>query len=163
MGTINVILAALGRTSSFSSRVMSIDRPFAEHLTFDLKRSKVNVQPALSFSDEDKVRTSQPYDDALVVTLRIGGYDLKRVLVDQGSGVEIMYPNLYKRLRLKPKDLTSYDSLLVGFDGKTIIPFKQDRKWWRWTSLWWMHVPLTLLLWPDFGFMPWELFLPLYI
>ena len=163
MGTINVILAALGRTGSFSSRVMSIDRPFAKHLTFDLKRSKVNVQPALSFSDEDKVRTSQPYDDALVVTLRIGGYDLKRVLVDQGSGVEIMYPNLYKRLRLKPEDLTNYDPLLVGFDGKTIIPFKQDRKWWRWTSLWWMHVPLTLLLWPDFGFMPWELFLPLYI
>ena len=100
---------------------MSIDRPFAEDLTLDLKRSKVNVQQALSFSDEDKVRISQPYDDALVVTLRIGGYDLKRVLVDQGSGVEIMYPNLYKRLRLKPKDLTSYDSLLVGFDGKTII------------------------------------------
>ena len=108
---------------------MSIDRPFAEDLTLDLKRSKVNVQQALSFSDEDKVRTSQPYDDALVVTLRIGGYDLKRVLVDQGSGVEIMYPNLYKRLRLKPEDLTSYDSLLVGFDGKTIIPFKQDLKW----------------------------------
>ena len=31
-------------------------------------------------------------------------------------------PDLYNRLNLRPKDLTSYDSLLVGFDGKTIIP-----------------------------------------
>ena len=40
------------------------------------------ARPALSFSDEGKVGTLQPYDDALVVTLRIGGYDVKRVLVD---------------------------------------------------------------------------------
>ena len=56
----------------------------------------------MSFSNEDKVGIIQPHDDALVVTLRIGGYDVKRVLVDQGSGVEIMYPNLYKGINLKP-------------------------------------------------------------
>ena len=33
----------------------------------------MKVWPALSFSDEDKVGTLQPHDDALVVTLRIGG------------------------------------------------------------------------------------------
>ena len=47
----------------------------------------------LSFSDKDKLRTIQPHDDALVVTLRISGYDVKRVMIDQGSAVEIMYPN----------------------------------------------------------------------
>ena len=52
-----------------------------------------------------------------MITLKIGEYDVKRVLVDQGSGVEIMYPDLYKGLYLKLKDLTSYDSPLVGFDG----------------------------------------------
>ena len=52
----------------------------------------------LSFSNEDKFGTIQPHDDAFVVTLRIGRYDVKRVLVDQGSGVEIMYPDLYKGL-----------------------------------------------------------------
>ena len=64
----------------------------------------------LSFSDEDKVRTIQSHDDALMVTLRIGGYDVKRVLVDLGSGAEIMYPDLYKGLNLKLEDLTAYDS-----------------------------------------------------
>ena len=58
----------------------------------------------------------------MAVTLRIGGYDVKRVLVDQGSVVEIMYPDLYKSLNLKPEDLTANDSPLVSFKGKTVIP-----------------------------------------
>ena len=76
----------------------------------------------MSLSNEDKVGTIQSYDDALVVTLRVGGYDVKRVLVDQGNDAEIMYPDLYKGLNLKPKDLTVYDSPLVSFDGKVVIP-----------------------------------------
>ena len=58
----------------------------------------------------------------MVVTLKIGGYDTRRVLVDQGSAVKIMYPDLYKGLNLKPEDLTAYESPLVSFEGKTVIP-----------------------------------------
>ena len=57
-----------------------------------------------------------------MVTLKIGGYDTRRVLVDQGSAVKIMYPDLYKGLNLKPEDLTAYESPLVSFEGKTVIP-----------------------------------------
>lgn len=46
---------------------------------------------------------------------------MKRVLVYQGSGAEIMYPDLYKGLKLRPENLTGYDSPLVGFDGKVVI------------------------------------------
>ena len=45
--------------------------------------------------------------------------------MDQGSGVEIMYPDLYKWLNLKPDDLTAYNSPLVSFDGKVVIPMGQ--------------------------------------
>ena len=47
---------------------------------------------------------------------------MKRVLVDQDSNVEIMYPDLYKGLNLKPEDLITYDSPLVSFDGKVVVP-----------------------------------------
>ena len=57
----------------------------------------------------------------MVVTLRIVGYDVKRMMVDQGSGVEIMYLNLYRGLNLRPRDLTAYNSPLVSFDGKVVI------------------------------------------
>ena len=87
-----------------------------------MKRDKIQIQPTLGFSDEDKARTIQPHDDALVVTLRIGGFDVKWVLVDQGSAVEIMYPNLYKGLNLKFENLAAYASSLISFEGKTVIP-----------------------------------------
>ena len=91
------------------------------------KRIKMNVPLVLSFSDADKLGTIQPHNDALVVTLRIGGYDVKRVMVDQGSAAEIMYPDLYKGLGLKPEDLTTYNSPLVSFEGKMVVPKGQVR------------------------------------
>ena len=46
---------------------------------------------------------------------------MKRVLVDQGSGVEIMYLDLFRGLKLRPKDLTYYNSPLIGFDRKIVF------------------------------------------
>ena len=91
------------------------------------KRIKTNVPLVLSFSDVDKQGTIQPHDDVLVVTFRIGAYDVKRVMLDQGSAAEIMYPNLYKGLGLRPEDLTTYSSPLVSFEGKMVVPKGQIR------------------------------------
>ena len=52
---------------------------------------------------------------------------MRRVMVDQGSAVEIMYPDLYKGLNLKYEDLTPYSSPLVSFEGKVVIPRGQIR------------------------------------
>ena len=38
-----------------------------------------------------------------------------------------MYFELYKGLNLRPGDLTAYDSPLVSFDGKIVIPRGQAR------------------------------------
>ncbi|XP_075665704.1 uncharacterized protein LOC142635435 [Castanea sativa] len=95
LSTINVIFASPGRTSSCPSRVMTINRSLFEDSNHKTKRARVAIQLALSFSENDKFGTIQPHDDALVVTLKIGG------------------------------DLTSYDSPIVGFDGKMVIPIGQ--------------------------------------
>ena len=118
---INVIFVAPGRTGSCPFRVMSVARLYAEESNSGPKRARTETQLVLGFSDEDKVRTIQPYDDVLVVTLRIRRYDVKRVLVDQGSSAEIIYPVLYKGLNLRPEDLIAYNSPLVGFERKTVI------------------------------------------
>ena len=57
-----------------------------------------------------------------MVTLRIGGYDVKKVMIDKGSAVNIMYSDLYKGLGLKPEDLTAYSSPLVSFEGMMVAP-----------------------------------------
>ena len=127
LGTINVILAAPRRIGSYPSRVMYVTCPPVEDSNHKSKKARMEIRSTLNFSNEDKVGIIQSYDNALVVTLMIRGYDVKRVLVDRGSGEEIMYPNLYKGLNLKPEDLTGYDSPLLGFDGKMVIPKGQIR------------------------------------
>ena len=127
LGTINVIFVAPRKTGSSPSRVMSMAWLPVEDSILELKRAKMDIQPVLGFSDEDKIGTIQPHDDALVVILRIGGYNVKRMLVNQGSAVEIIYPDLYKGLNLKLGNLTAYNSPLVSFEGKTVIPKSQIR------------------------------------
>ena len=82
----------------------------------------MNFRTTLSFSEEDKIGTTQPHNDALLITLRIENYDVKRVMMDGGSRAEVMYPDLYKELRLKLEDLMPYNSPLMSFDGKLVIP-----------------------------------------
>ena len=93
----------------------------------ELKRPKVYPRPVLSFFEEDKIGTIQPHDDALVITLWIGGYDVKRIMVDEGNGAEIMYPNLYKWLKLGLENLMPYNSPLMSFDKKIVMPKGQIR------------------------------------
>ena len=80
MGTINVIFAAPGRTGSYPSRIMSVARLSSGDTNQEPKRARMEWSLVMGFLDEDKIGTIQPHDDALVITLRIGGYDVKRVM-----------------------------------------------------------------------------------
>ncbi|XP_075665389.1 uncharacterized protein LOC142635058 [Castanea sativa] len=84
LDTINVILVTLGMVSSHHFRVLSIAQPPVETSYPKPKRSRMEVQPALSFSENDKASTLQPHDDALVVTLRIRGFD-EKVVIPKGQ------------------------------------------------------------------------------
>ena len=57
-----------------------------------------------------------------MLTLRIEDYDVKKVMMDGGNAAEVMYPNLYKGLNLKLEDLMPYNSPLMSFDEKLVIP-----------------------------------------
>ena len=49
--------------------------------------------PIIGFSEEDARRLHHPHDDALVVSMRVGDYNMHRVLVDNGSSADILsYP-----------------------------------------------------------------------
>ena len=84
---------------------MSVARLSSGDTNQEPKRARVEQPLVMGFSDEDKIGTIQPYDDALVITLWIGDYDVKRVMVDQGSTAEIMYLDLYKGLNLRANAL----------------------------------------------------------
>ena len=43
-------------------------------------------------------------------------------MIDQGSGVDVMYLDLFKGLELKNEDFSKYDTPLVRFDNIVVIP-----------------------------------------
>ena len=66
IGTINVILAAPGRTGPGPFRVMSVGRFPTEPGERGSKRARGRASPLIGFTDEDKEGTIQPHEDALV-------------------------------------------------------------------------------------------------
>ena len=47
--------------------------------------------PIIRFMEEDAQHLHHPYDDALVVSIRVGDYNTYRVLVENGSSADILY------------------------------------------------------------------------
>ena len=47
--------------------------------------------PVIGFSKEDARRLHHPHDDAFVVNLRVGDYNMHRVLVDNNNLTDILY------------------------------------------------------------------------
>ncbi|XP_075655076.1 uncharacterized protein LOC142625277 [Castanea sativa] len=119
LGVIKVIhVASIGTSVSRRKGVLSVvSIKNAECGAWPEKKLKLARGP-IDFRDEDLEGTTQPHDDALIVTAKINDFIVKRVL---RKGVEVMYPDLFKGLGLKAKDLSKYDTSLVGFDGRIVI------------------------------------------
>ena len=58
--------------------------------------------------DEDAERVHHPYDDAIVITLLIADYTTRRVLVDNGSSVDILYYLAFEQMRLGKNILANF-------------------------------------------------------
>ncbi|XP_057491387.1 uncharacterized protein LOC130777131 [Actinidia eriantha] len=86
-----------------------------------MKEAEVE-KDCITFSRVDLERVQHPHSDPLVVQLRIGGYVVKRILVDTGSSVEVMYYDLFKQLKLSQDELKSARALLVGFNAQEHWP-----------------------------------------
>ena len=122
LGVIEVIHAA-SRGTRVSKRRWVLTVVLVENCTGKQPSEKKLkfTRELIAFNNDDLGGTIQPHDDTLVVTARINGFIVKRVLIDQGSGAEVMYLDLFKGLGLKNEDLSKYDTPLVGFDGWMVI------------------------------------------
>nr|POE86333.1 hypothetical protein CFP56_41216 [Quercus suber] len=65
-------------------------------------------------------RQEQPYDDPLVIMLAVEGYSTYRVLVNNGSSVDIMYMTAFQQMKIDPKRLCPFESPLVSFSGDRV-------------------------------------------
>ncbi|XP_019188930.1 PREDICTED: uncharacterized protein LOC109183198 [Ipomoea nil] len=83
------------------------------------KRQK--MEP-ITFALEDQPETGDTGMEALVVTIDIMGVDVQRVMVDTGSNVNVLYLDVFEKLKLDRRALTPVGAPLSGFTGDTIHP-----------------------------------------
>ena len=96
-------------------------------LTSCLKTSSSSGHQVISFSDDDLKDVQLPHSDPLVITLKIENYNVKRVLIDQGSFVEVMYQDLYEKLGLGESDLANFTSPVFGFSSESTTPLGKTK------------------------------------
>ena len=51
----------------------------------------------IGFSEDDARRLYHPHDNALVVSVRVGDYNVHRMLVDNGSSADILYYPVFQQ------------------------------------------------------------------
>ena len=78
--------------------------------------------PVIEFSKEDARRLHNPYDDALVVSIRVGDYNTHRVLVDNCSLADILYYSAFQQMKIDRERLVLINALLIGFGGIRVFP-----------------------------------------
>ena len=50
----------------------------------------------MSFNKEDARGVKQPHNDSFVITLTIEGFNTKRILIDNGNSVDIIYLSAFQ-------------------------------------------------------------------
>ena len=78
--------------------------------------------PIIGFSEEDAQQLHHPHDDALVVNIQVGNYNMHRVLVDNGSSADILYYSAFQQMKIDKEQLILTNAPLVGFGGTRVFP-----------------------------------------
>ena len=76
--------------------------------------------PIIEFSEEDARHLHHPHDDAFLISIRIGDYNTHRVLVDNGSSVDILYYPAFQQMRINKERLVPTSAPLIGFEGTKV-------------------------------------------
>ena len=78
--------------------------------------------PIIGFSEEDTRRLHHPHDDALVVSIRVGDYNVHWMLVDNGSSADILYYSAFQQMGIDKARLIPTNAPLVSFGGTRVLP-----------------------------------------
>lgn len=71
-----------------------------------IKRQRLNPSPVITFSDEDfSPRMIENHQDALVITKKVGAHTVKKILIDNGSSVDILYHHAFSRMNIRDRKL----------------------------------------------------------
>jgi len=89
-------------------------------MTVEAEKSDQTPEPDLVFT-KTELQDVVPHDNNPVVILAvIVGSKVHRVLIDQGSSIDVMFRSTFNKLQLSSDQLRPYDGCLYGFAGDKV-------------------------------------------
>ena len=83
------------------------------------KRLKT-IDDVITFSENDLRGVQTLHDDAVVVSSTIAKYDVKRILIDNGSSTNVLFYAVFSRMDLSKYRLREVSSSLIDFTGDSV-------------------------------------------
>jgi hypothetical protein len=80
---------------------------------------------SLTFDARDVNLCSAPHADTLVINCNVAGWDLHKVLIDNGSQADIIFLHAFDRMGMNHSLLQPANNPLYGFRGKGTFPLSK--------------------------------------
>ena len=77
------------------------------------------VDNTITFTLIDVNQVLQPHEDALILTLGVGDFDMRIILDDLSSSTDFLQMSTYKQMSYLPSTLENLGRLLFRFNGAT--------------------------------------------
>lgn len=82
-----------------------------------------NPRYAITFTEGDAASIPPlAADEALIITTDIGVFEVRRVLVDNGSSTDILYYDMFRRMGIDQRKLVQTNAPFIGFNGGVVYP-----------------------------------------
>ena len=80
------------------------------------------IDQVITFFEDDAQRVHFPHHDPLVIESQISNKMVARILVDNGSSVNILFKSAFEKIGMTTKNLSPCTSTIYGFLGEALIP-----------------------------------------
>jgi hypothetical protein len=84
--------------------------------------NKTLVAPEMIFNEKLGSPIQYPHHDPIVLTLKVGQMNVRRVLVDTGTTADLVTKDCLRQLKYETHHLQPLDRPLVGFGGSRVAP-----------------------------------------
>ena len=78
----------------------------------------------ITFNEKDAHHVHHPHCDTLIIKAMIANNNVHRLLVDNGSSIDILYYQAFERMGLKVSDLKPSPNPIYGFIRDSVIPLR---------------------------------------
>lgn len=75
----------------------------------------------ISFSNDDLHGVQTQHDPIVVVIMTITSYNVKKILVDNGSSINMLFYDIFQKMKLFTDQLKKVNTLLVRFSRNFIV------------------------------------------